>query len=75
MKLSMQTILTILLHAFTELSELMEEKTRRSAWAKFLDRTVFHYIQCLLVCATKISQQYSTQVLDKIKADQQHIKD
>ena len=75
MSLSMQTILNILVHSFKVLSEQMEEKTRRSAWSKFLDRTVFHYIQCLLVSSSKIGQQYSTQVLDKIKADQEHIKD
>ena len=44
MKVSMQTILTILLDAFEKLSDQMEEKTRRQAWSKFLDRTVFHYI-------------------------------
>ena len=53
----------------------MEEKTRRQAWSKFLDRTVFHYIQCLLTSSSKIKQQYPTEVIDKIKADQDHIKD
>ena len=44
MKLSIQNILTMLLDAFENLSDQMEEKTRRSAWSKFLERTVFHYI-------------------------------
>jgi len=44
MKLSMQTILTILLDHFEELTDQMEEKTRRTAWSKFLDRTVVLYI-------------------------------
>ena len=54
MKLSMQTILTILLDAFEKLSDAMEEKTRRQAWSKFLERTVFHYIQNLLTWSAKI---------------------
>ena len=75
MRLSMQTLLTIILDAFEHLSDLMEEKTRRSAWSKFLDRTVFHYIQSLLTSSAKIKQQYPTEVIDKIKSDQEHIKD
>lgn len=75
LKLSMQTILTILLDAFENLSDCMEQKTSRLAWSKFLDRTVFHYIQCLLASASKIRQQYPAEVIDKIKADQEHIKD
>lgn len=53
----------------------MEEKTRRTAWSKFLDRTVLLYIQSLLTSSAKIKQDYATQVIDKIKADQEHIKD
>ena len=69
MKLTMQTLLTITLDAFENLSDQMEEKTRRSAWSKFLDRTVFHYIQSLLTSSAKIKQQYPTEVIDKIKSD------
>ena len=65
----MQTILTILLDAFEKLSDSMEEKTRRQAWSKFLERTVFHYIQNLLTWSSKIKQSYPTEVIDKIKAD------
>ena len=44
LELSISMTLTELIESFEYLSEQMEEKTKRSAWSKFLDRTVFHYI-------------------------------
>ena len=75
LELSISMTLTELIETFEILTELMEEKTKRAAWSKFLDRTVFHYIQCLLKNPSKIRQSQPTQVIDKIRQDQETIKD
>ena len=36
-------ILNLSFLAFEKLTEKMEEKTKRTAWFKFIERTIFHY--------------------------------
>jgi len=40
----MMGILNLSFLAFEKLTERMEEKTKRTAWFKFIERTIFHYI-------------------------------
>ena len=44
----MMGILNMSFLAFEKLAEKMEEKTKRTAWYQFIERTVFCYIQCMI---------------------------
>ena len=44
LQLDMMQILNISFLTFEKLTEKMEEKTRRTAWFQFIQRTVFCYI-------------------------------
>ena len=44
----MMGILNMSFLAFEKLAERMEEKTKRTAWFSFVERTVFSYIQCMI---------------------------
>ena len=44
LQLDMMQILNISFLAFEKLAEKMEEKTKRTAWYQFIEKTVFCYI-------------------------------
>ena len=68
-------ILNLSFLAFEKLSEKMEEKTKRTAWYQFIERTVFCYIQCMINSSQKIKgDKASTDAINKIKRDQDEIK-
>ena len=52
----MMGILNLSFLAFEKLTERMEEKTKRTAWFKFIERTIFHYIQCLINSSRSIKK-------------------
>ena len=53
--------------AFEKLTEKMDEKTERTAWFQFIQRTVFCYIQCMINSSRSIKQKSSADAINKIK--------
>ena len=69
LQLDMMQILNISFLTFEKLTEKMEEKTRRTAWFQFIQRTVFCYIQCMINSSKSIKQKSSADAINKIKQD------